>query len=46
MQSNDRAPVVEGNEFRVYYEIINNGEGLAKNIEIFDRYDPSRLVNV
>lgn len=34
-------PVVEGNEFHVTYQVINNGESTATKVEIFDKYDPN-----
>lgn len=42
LQSTNTAPVVEGKEFAVTYQIFNNGDGTASNIEINDRYDPNR----
>ncbi len=36
------SPVVEEKEFEVIYHLINGGEAAAFNIEVTDRYDPSR----
>lgn len=35
-------PVVEEKEFEVIYHLINGGDAAAFNIEVTDRYDPSR----
>jgi len=38
--------VVEGKDFVVNYQIINNGNGIASNIEITDKYDPNSFETI
>ena len=38
--------MVEGKDFVVNYQIINNGNGIASNIEITDKYDPNSFETI
>ena len=37
-------PIVEGSGIEIFYHAINNGDSVAFNIEVTDRYDPKRYI--